>query len=95
MAANYDYVLRQLTEFGLDVQALELGRIVRCRTPDDRRGQKSGWYALGEIVTEAGETLIVGSYGDWREGTAHKIRIERSRELSGVGSPGTELEFAL
>ncbi len=82
IASNYDDVLHQLTDFGLDVDALEPGRIVRCRTPEDRVNKRSGWYSLFEIQTHAGDWLLVGSYGDWREGGgAHKVDLKKS-ELS-------------
>jgi len=82
MAANHDDVLRQLADGGLVVDALEIGRLVRCRTADDRRGQRSGWYSLHEFTAESGETLIVGAYGDWRGGVTHKIRLDRKHSLT-------------
>jgi len=83
IAANYDDVLAQLRDFGLDIEALEIGRLNRCRTSDDRRGQKSGFYALFEIQTEAGDTLIVGNFGNWRQGgDLHKVALSRKQKLT-------------
>jgi len=83
IASNYDDVLAQLRDFGLDIDALEVGKLTRCRTIDDRRGQTSGYYALFDIQTEAGDVLIVGSFGDWRQGgDAHKIALDRKRKLT-------------
>jgi len=82
-ASNYSDVLAQFRNFGLDVEAPEIGKLTRCRTADDRRGQKSGFYALFEIQTEAGDTLLVGSYGDWRQGgDAHKVALSRKQKLT-------------
>jgi len=44
MASNYDDVKLQLTGFGLQVERLETGRMVRCRVEGDR--EKRGWYIL-------------------------------------------------
>jgi len=65
-ADNYDDVIRQLSAGGLEVEAIEVGHIVRCRTADDRGRQKTGWYTLHEIRTNDGRTLLVGAFGDWR-----------------------------
>lgn len=65
-ADNYDEVMRQLRAGGLDVEAVEIGRIVRCRTSEDRGRQKTGWYSLHEINVKDGRTLLVGAFGDWR-----------------------------
>lgn len=63
---NYDDVIRQLHAGGLDVESIEIGRIVRCKTVDDRGRQKTGWYSLHEITTNDSRTLLVGAFGDWR-----------------------------
>ena len=54
--ANYDDVLRQLRDFGLEVQDLQVDtpRPVRCRTRTDRGREKTGWYILHELRTAAG-----------------------------------------
>ena len=36
MACNYDDVVDQLTSFGLVVDRLEVGRMVRCKVEGDR-----------------------------------------------------------
>lgn len=40
-----------------------------------RRGD-SAWYKLGELLTRGGQLIIVGSYGDWRQGRDSFRRIE-------------------
>ena len=76
---NYDSVLDQLRAAGLEVRALEFGRLVRCRVQGDR--EKRGWYALHEVTGEDGERLIVGSFGIWRgtDNGAQKIQVEKGR----------------
>lgn len=73
MSNNYSDVLDQLTSAGLQVQSLEIGRIVRCRVDDDR--EKRGWYRLSELQTIQGDTLIGGSYGVWRGDDNNFMRI--------------------
>ena len=51
-------------EVGLVVDSLEVGRMMRCKVEGDR--EKRGWYHLHEWRTDAGELLIVGSFGVWR-----------------------------
>ena len=76
MAANYQDALLQLQTAGLQVDGLDVGRMVRCRVEGEGR-EKRGWYALHEIRTDAGVDLIVGGYGVWRgnENNARKIEL--------------------
>lgn len=78
MAANHDDVLLQLQEFGLEVDHLKIGRMVRCSVKDDR--EKRGWYVLHELVGIGGDTLVVGSYGSWsgNNNNAQKVSIRKS-----------------
>jgi putative DNA primase/helicase len=87
-ATNYDSVIDQLKTGGLQVDRLEVGRIVRCRVEGDRGRQKTGWYSLHELMTGQGELLLVGAFGNWREGVdgngrpvTHRIEL-RGREMS-------------
>lgn len=61
MAANYDDVLAQLSNFGLITGSLEVGRLIRCRVNDDK--EKRGWYIIHEVTLSGGDTALVGSYG--------------------------------
>ena len=81
MACNYDDVIDQLTSFGLVVDRLEVGRMVRCRVEGDR--EKRGWYSLHELMIEGGDVLIVGSFGTWQgnDNNAQKVEL-RKREIS-------------
>ena len=81
MACNYDDVIDQLSAFGLLVDRLEVGRMIRCKVEGD--GEKRGWYSLHELMIEGGDVLIVGSYGMWRGNDNHAQKIElRKREIS-------------
>lgn len=77
MASNYDDVKLQLTGFGLQVNHLEIGRMIRCRVEGDR--EKRGWYILHEITLSGGDIVFVGSYGIWQgaDNNAQKIEITR------------------
>lgn len=73
-ASNYQDVLGQLVAAGLVVTELQLGRLERCRVAGDR--ERRGWYSLHEVVSRAGDTLIVGSYGIWQGASSNTQRIE-------------------
>lgn len=78
LGSNYDDVLAQLRQAGLQVDHLETGRMRRCRVEGDR--EKRGWYSLHELRNDSGEWLIVGSYGIWRgsDSNAQKIEVRKS-----------------
>ena len=81
MATNYDDVVDQMTAFGLQVDHLQVGRMIRCKVEGDR--EKRGWYILHELVMDGGDVLLVGSYGVWRGSDNHAQKVElRKRELS-------------
>ena len=74
--SNYDNVRDQLRAFGLEVDHLVVDdRIHRCRMSDEKKGG-SGWYVLHDLRTDDGELLIVGAFGDWREGGSHKVSLK-------------------
>ncbi len=74
-----DEVLEQLRSAGLVVERLDLsGTLQRVPVEDDKPGRKSGWYVARELVTPSGRTLIVGAYGNWKQGDeVHKLRVGR------------------
>ncbi|MGZ4953558.1 MAG: DUF5906 domain-containing protein [Methylobacter sp.] len=78
MAVNYDDVRLQLVGFGLQVNRLETGRMIRCRVEGDR--EKRGWYILHEITLTGGDTVLVGSYGIWHgaDNNAQKIELTKA-----------------
>ena len=78
---NYDDVLSQMRSFGLLIDGIETGRIVRCKVEGGR--ERRGWYALHEITLNNGRPMLVGTYGLWRgaENNAQKVQI-KSTELS-------------
>ncbi|WP_445287683.1 DUF5906 domain-containing protein [Variovorax atrisoli] len=82
MASNYDDVLGQLRAAGLLVDALEVGRMRRCRVEGEGK-ERRGWYMLHEVRMDSGADLLVGSFGVWRgaENNATKVEL-RHNELS-------------
>lgn len=80
-SSNYDDALSQLQSAGLDVYSIETGRLVRCKIDGDRGNQKTGWYSLHELRIENGDTLIVGAYGNWRDGSDPQTGKPLSRKI--------------
>lgn len=75
-----DEVLGQFADYGLEpVQPLVFGKLTRCKTAQDKGKEKNGWYVVHEHRTEKGETLIFGSFGDWRSGETQKIKVKAGR----------------
>ena len=58
---NLNKLTQALTDAGLVIKSLEGGRLVKCQTIEDKKGQQSGWYRLFENATK-----VVCVYGDWR-----------------------------
>src|SRR3546814_14438661 len=54
-------LIRALHGAGLQVESLEAGRLIRCKTDADKGLQKSGWYRLFDDAN-----LMTCVYGDWR-----------------------------
>lgn len=75
-----DEVLGQFADCGLEPeQPLIFGKLTRCKTAQDKGKEKNGWYVAHEHRTEKGETLIFGSFGDWRSGETQKIKVKAGR----------------
>ncbi|MBX8475389.1 toprim domain-containing protein [Pseudomonas cichorii] len=75
-----DEVLGQFADYGLEPdQPLVYGKLSRCKTSQDKGKEKNGWYVVHEHVTEKNETLIFGSFGDWRSGETQKIKVKAGR----------------
>jgi putative DNA primase/helicase len=73
-------VLGQFANYGLEPeQPLIFGKLTRCKTAQDKGKEKNGWYVVHEHRTEKGETLIFGSFGDWRSGETQKIKVKAGR----------------
>jgi putative DNA primase/helicase len=80
MPAMLDEVLNQFADYGLEpVQPLVFGKLTRCKTTQDKGKEKNGWYVIHEHRTEKNETLIFGSFGDWRSGDTQKIKVKAGR----------------
>src|SRR6185437_6800493 len=80
--SNYGDVLDQLRGIGLQVDHLDIGRMVRCRVEGDR--ERRGWYMLHELHAGSGDLLIVGSFGIWRgqDNGAQKVTLGKGNALS-------------
>jgi len=75
-----DEVLGQFADYGLEPeQPLIFGKLTRCKTAQDKGKEKNGWYVIHEHRTEKNETLIFGSFGDWRSGETQKIKVKAGR----------------
>ena len=75
-----DDVLGQFADHGLEpAQPLTFGKLTRCKTTQDKGKEKNGWYVIHEHRTEKNETLIFGSFGDWRTGDSNKIKVKAGR----------------
>ena len=75
MGANYDDVVEQLTAAGLLLDLpLDIGRLRKCRVVDGGR-EKRGWYWLHQVVSDSGDPLIVGGYGQWRGAENIKAKV--------------------
>ncbi|MDG6398694.1 VapE family protein [Pseudomonas quasicaspiana] len=73
-------VLNQFADYGLEPpQPLVFGKLTRCKTSQDKGTEKNGWYVAHEHRTEKGDTLIFGSFGDWRSGETHKIKVKAGK----------------
>ena len=75
-----DDVLGQFADHGLEpAQPLTFGKLTRCKTTQDKGKEKNGWYVIHEHHTKKNETLIFGSFGDWRSGDSNKIKVKPGR----------------
>lgn len=60
----------QLAQAGLLIDGEpEIGKLTRCRAEGDRGKKESGWYVLHELRLDSGQTVLVGRYGNWKQGT--------------------------
>ena len=82
MNFNYSSLIRTLTSAGLELNQIETGRIVRCKTSDDRTGQQTGWSC---IFNDGGSTVCV--YGSWRDSSRYVWRDD-------AGSNQTPAQYA-
>tara|TARA_R110001592_G_scaffold65634_2_gene201215 strand:+ start:5342 stop:7576 length:2235 start_codon:yes stop_codon:yes gene_type:complete len=73
----FDDVLAQFTDYGLQVEgSLVFGKLTRVKVEGDKGRDKSGWYVAYEERTEKGDTLIFGSFGNWRMGEKQNIKMK-------------------
>lgn len=82
---NYQDVIDQLRAAGLQIDDIIVdGKVHPCRTDEDHGKSKKGWYVCHELRIQSGETVIVGAFGNWREGVdssgkpvAHRIALNQ------------------
>ena len=73
---NYQDVVRQMEEFGVDLIARDLPLdIDRHKRKTCGKGGK-WWYWLQTFRPDAGGELIVGRFGSYKHGTSEKVRID-------------------
>src|SRR5574343_86141 len=88
---NYDYVVEQLREAGLEIELpIELARnekSVRCRIAGGDH-EKRGWYRLYEHLID-NELYLVGSYGVFHgdDPGTRKVELTRRCEKCGASVP--------
>lgn len=71
----FDDVLAQFADYGLLVDLpLVFGKLTRVKVEGDKGREKTGWYVAYEERTDSGETIIFGSFGNWRGGESQKIK---------------------
>lgn len=66
-------VVGQMIAAGLDQPPLPLeltGRVKRFGP------KKAHWYTLREIRTDGGSYVVVGAFGNWREGARHRVEVD-------------------
>ena len=82
----YDSVLNQLRNAGLEVDTLEVdtNSIVRCRVEGDTGKKRSGWYRIFSVISKAGNTYYVGSYGNWKNGALPEKGVAIEYDGSGL-----------
>lgn len=82
MTDAYQTALDQLRAFGLRVDALEYGRLVRVPVEDDKGKKQSGWYIAHEHQLRGGRVAIVGRFGNWKAGDEAQILRTDVGEIS-------------
>lgn len=77
----FDAALRQLQDFGLEIETLDTsGKIVAVHHVDDRQGTKKGWYVAHLHRLDDGREIVVGTYGWWKDPfNWHKLKYKVDR----------------
>lgn len=75
MDKQLDEVLNQFADYGLQVdRPLNFGKLTRVKAEGDKGAEKTGWYVAYEHRADDGQTLILGSFGNWRLGEKQNIK---------------------
>lgn len=78
----YGVALGQLEEYGLVIESFAVdGVLHRVPHRDDKPRKKDGWYVASELVTEAGQRIVIGAYGWWKDPDKHTLKVQ-ARGLS-------------
>jgi len=70
---NHSELIGALRAAGLDVKHIEIGKLTRCKTTDDKVGQQSGWYRVFDDFH-----TIVAIYGNWKD-SSRGVYVEGNR----------------
>lgn len=77
---DFSKIIEQMIDAGvgglLERDLIINGQLQRYR-PDGSKN-KTAWYVLHEFTTKNNKTIIVGAFGDWREGLTHKIQPDKT-----------------
>jgi len=75
--SNPQSVIEQMSAAGiiglLESDLIVDGQLHRFQ-PDDSKN-KTAWYTLFYFVTDSGEPVVTGAYGDWRFGDKHTVKL--------------------
>lgn len=88
-ASNFEEAIDQLRMAGLRVSNPVIGKLTRCLVDGEKGPERSGsgWYSINELLSTAGDLLLVGAFGNWREVGAdgrplvHRIELKK-REVT-------------
>lgn len=89
MWVNYDDVVNQLRDHGLDItlplQVATGKKSVRCKVAGGDK-ERRGWYRLHEWVNGDGELMLVGSFGIFRGSDSGAVVVELSKRCDACGA---------
>ncbi len=62
--------LNELNGLGYKISSIIEGKIQRFDTPDDDRGDRTGWYIFNSVpdLKDSSKYIGIGVYGSWRDG---------------------------
>ena len=86
--ANYDDVVDQLREAGLEIElplmVATKSKSIRCKVSGED-SEKRGWYRLHEWLMDSGELMLVGSFGIFHGDDPGTRKIELTKKCTACG----------